>query len=805
MTGWSTARGRIMPCLCRLLLFLLLFPALGWGQSSVLNGNRIHAGWTNYGTTAGTATAYTLTFTPAMPGYAQGQCFLLKPHVTNTGAATLNVQGKGALSLTKESSGSLVPLVAGDLLLNRLVMACHDGTNLQLIGAAPDASAVGVTDGDKQDITVSSAGTVWTIDPGAVTYSKLQNVSQTDRLLGRDTPGAGSAEELTPAAVKTMLGLTFGDLTGDLPYTALTPATAASRLLGCGLAAGAGDWQEVTLGTNLSMSGTTLSAAGTAGVPDGDKGDVTVSGTGTIWTLDPGTVTYAKLQPASAASRLLGRSSTGAGDWQEVTLGANLAMSGTTLNASGAGGVPDGDKGDVTVSGTGATWTIDPATVTYAKLQNVSVTGRLLGRNTAGAGSVEELTATTVKAMLGITFGDLSGTATPAQLPNAASDGVTKGVVTFSATDLTCTAGVCTLASNAVTLAKLADIPTASLLGRDDPATGDPEVLTPTQVKVMLGLEQVTNRSDADMFVLAKKLENTRLKPRVLQQENAAAITIDSTSFSVVKIAELLQDTTFPPPTGSPDLEDTLLLEICTTARRTLTFSTATNGFSPGHGLALPTTNDPGTCVKHLFAWNGSKWSLNSSTQTTTRGVALQVWTSGGPLAEPGWATPSAGGGGTVGERFLPVTAVGFPATNAARVEYSGNSHKLLYDNATQWCAFWGPFRMNPDYASAPVLKIDYSMFSVTTSTVTMRARVMAITPGTDAHDPDNDANYDAVNTCPASTVPGTAGVPATISCPLTSTDGLLARDLTKIELCRNTGGAAGMMEVLAVSLEYTK
>jgi hypothetical protein len=51
--------------------------------------------------------------------------------------------------------------------------------------------------------------------------------------------------------------------------------------------------------------------------------------------------------------------------------------------------------GNVTGSGTGSfTTTIANDAVTYAKMQNVSATDRLLGRSTAGAGDVEEITCT---------------------------------------------------------------------------------------------------------------------------------------------------------------------------------------------------------------------------------------------------------------------------------------------------------------------------------------------------------------------------------------------------------------------------
>ena len=72
----------------------------------------------------------------------------------------------------------------------------------------------------------------------------------------------------------------------------------------------------------------------------------------------------------------------------------------TTLGSGGGGGIT-ALTGNVTASGSGSVAaTIADEAVTYAKMQHVSATSRVLGRITSGAGDVEELTPANVRTIV---------------------------------------------------------------------------------------------------------------------------------------------------------------------------------------------------------------------------------------------------------------------------------------------------------------------------------------------------------------------------------------------------------------------
>tara|TARA_R110000796_G_scaffold48676_3_gene116733 strand:+ start:506 stop:2809 length:2304 start_codon:yes stop_codon:yes gene_type:complete len=77
--------------------------------------------------------------------------------------------------------------------------------------------------------------------------------------------------------------------------------------------------------------------------------------------------------------------------------------------------------------------------------------------------------------------------------------------------DVTSVGNAATIAANAVTLAKMADMATASLLGRATAATGDPEVLSKTSALALLNVEDGADVTDATNVTAAGALMDSEL------------------------------------------------------------------------------------------------------------------------------------------------------------------------------------------------------------------------------------------------------------------------------------------------------
>jgi len=84
-----------------------------------------------YGVATGTANNYAVTLNPAITAYTEGMAVAVKINVTNTGASTININGKGAKSIRKPNGNAVS---TGNLKAGSIYSMRYNGTNFILQG-----------------------------------------------------------------------------------------------------------------------------------------------------------------------------------------------------------------------------------------------------------------------------------------------------------------------------------------------------------------------------------------------------------------------------------------------------------------------------------------------------------------------------------------------------------------------------------------------------------------------------------------------------------------------------------------------
>lgn len=293
---------------------------------------------------------------------------------------------------------------------------------------------------------------------------------------GGDTPSAftlGIVDSADAAAWRTAIGAGTSSTTGTVTAVTITTANGVSASVAN---------QGTTPALTVTLGAITPSSVAASGAMSGSNLSGTNTGDQTSVSGNAGTAT------ALATSR-------------------NFSISGGGITASTVG-----------FNGTAAVVlnaSVDAGHITLTRMANVA-TATVFYRKTAGTGAPEVQTLATLKTDLGLT-----GTNSGDQTITLTGDVTGSGTGSFAVT----------VGANKVTLAQMAQVATATFLGRTTAGTGDVEALTATQATAMLNdaTGALPGRMSAADFTKLAAVKSGTFTPTLTNVANVSS----STAFDV--------------------------------------------------------------------------------------------------------------------------------------------------------------------------------------------------------------------------------------------------------------------------------